>query len=497
MLFLVDTHAKTATSLPVATFASLALRERYDIQEWVLNTPALVGEDLLVVSTEFHGWDRTAERLDVLAVDRQGKLVVIELKRTAVGTAAELQALRYAAYCSTLSLDDVAELFVRHVGTREGTSPGVEDARTRIKEFIANPQFDTFDDKPRIILAAEEFPPEITATVLWLRDYRIEMSCVRLVPYWLDGRLMVDSNILIPLPETQQYMVRKARKEVELDSSRDVVPTIEEFIGRTGPEIQLLVQRFREWMLSRRDVQESVGKTLLSYRAVSDNAWLSWVELTRKEMRVALPPEAALDQIESLPTNYGWTKALVRSADDLQRVIDALAVDYGRRYITLSTADTEPWNGRDFYVSLGVGVHRDWEDCRRYGFISAGQGSWYSNSLRALEPGHRVFVYIPKTGYVGVGTVREGAVPVKEFLVHDANGAEIPILAAPVNAARMGENAEDAEKTEFLVRVDWVKTVSLKDALYVKGMFANQNSACRLTHTFTRDRLVEFFQLPD
>jgi len=71
----------------------------------------------------------------------------------------------------------------------------------------------------------------------------------------------------------------------------------------------------------------------------------------------------------------------------------------------------EPWNERDFYVSLGVGEHRRWTDCKRYGFISAGQGEWYSRTLKQLFPGARIFVCIPKEGYVGVGIVQEERVP--------------------------------------------------------------------------------------
>jgi hypothetical protein len=33
-----------------------------------------------------------------------------------------------------------------------------------------------------------------------------------------------------------------------------------------------------------------------------------------------------------------------------------------------------PWSGVDFFVSVGgsLGKYRDWEDMRRYGFVSAG-----------------------------------------------------------------------------------------------------------------------------
>lgn len=156
----------------------------------------------------------------------------------------------------------------------------------------------------------------------------------------------------------------------------------------------------------------------------------------------------------------------------------------------------EAWNGRDFYVSLGEGEHRTWEDCRKYGFISGGQGKWYSQTLKLLFPGSRVFVNIPKTGYVGVGTVKESAVPVKDFKVA-LDGNEVSILDAPVDAPNMGENADDLDLSEYLVRVEWLKAVPRNEAFWEKGLFAIQHTACRLTSSFTIERLSQHFGLDD
>jgi hypothetical protein len=157
-----------------------------------------------------------------------------------------------------------------------------------------------------------------------------------------------------------------------------------------------------------------------------------------------------------------------------------------------SSKKGESWNGIDYYVAFGQGEHRDWEDARRYGFISAGQGRWYSRTLEVLEPGVRIFVCIPGTGYVGVGTVLDKAVPAAEFRI-ELRGRESRLLDAPLNASSMSENSNDPEKSEFVVRVDWLKTVSIKEAVWEKGMFANQNSACRLRNRFTLEHLYDAF----
>lgn len=170
-----------------------------------------------------------------------------------------------------------------------------------------------------------------------------------------------------------------------------------------------------------------------------------------------------------------------------------------------SKKGSEPWNGRDFYVSLGEGERRNWDDCRKYGFVSGGGGKWYSQTLKLLFPGSRVFVNIPKTGYVGVGTVIEGAVPITDFEVLEdlMKGKvrefdyKIPILDAPLAASKMGENADDMDLCEYLVRVEWIKTVPRNEAYWEKGLFALQHTACRLTSSFTIDRLSQHFGLDD
>src|SRR5205823_5531152 len=115
----------------------------------------------------------------------------------------------------------------------------------------------------------------------------------------------------------------------------------------------------------------------------------------------------------------------------------------------------EIWNG-DFYVSLGEGPHRAWEDCRHYGFVSGGQGRWYSRTLDQLLPGARIFACVPEKGYVGVGLVTEGSQQVKAFTVN-MDGKDLPILEAPVHAPKMGENADNPELSEYLVRVEWIR----------------------------------------
>ncbi|BAM06288.1 PDDEXK family nuclease [Leptospirillum ferrooxidans] len=150
----------------------------------------------------------------------------------------------------------------------------------------------------------------------------------------------------------------------------------------------------------------------------------------------------------------------------------------GEPIISSNSTDSESrkWNG-EYYVSFGGNdKNRDWEEAIKYGFISAGGGAWYSNTLQMLAPGARIWVNIPGTGYVGVGRVISPAVPVENFRVKDE-----PIISLPLNIAKSNRSDVFPDSAEYLVGVDWIKTVPLAEAVKEKGFFGNQNSVARPT----------------
>lgn len=156
----------------------------------------------------------------------------------------------------------------------------------------------------------------------------------------------------------------------------------------------------------------------------------------------------------------------------------------------------ESWNGRDYYVSFGEGERRNWDDAVKYGYISAGGGLWYSKTLHTLTSGARIFVCIPGTGYVGVGTVTGSVTPITEFLVETDEGQK-PILEVPHKAEEMGKRADESDYAEYMVPVKWLKTLPREKAYWEKGMYANQNTVTKLRNRFTLERLIKYFGLEE
>ncbi len=199
-----------AEILPTS-FTSESLRERQDIQRWLRDKPEALGEPLFVLAEEFGDWEDARRRIDLLALDSEANLVVIELKRTEDGGLADLQAIRYAAMVSSMTLDDAIRAHERYMSKR-----GIQGlAGERILRFlgIEDPTTVVIGKAPRILLVAQDFSLEMTTTVLWLVERGLDIRCIQIVPYKLDQRLILDVQQVLPLDQATDYQVKIREKD--------------------------------------------------------------------------------------------------------------------------------------------------------------------------------------------------------------------------------------------------------------------------------------------
>ena len=87
------------------------MRERAHLQEWIAKYPSVLGEELLVIQKEFAGFSDTQERLDLLALDKEGSLRIIEHKLDDTGCDVTWQALKYASYCARLTKEKIRQIY--------------------------------------------------------------------------------------------------------------------------------------------------------------------------------------------------------------------------------------------------------------------------------------------------------------------------------------------------------------------------------------------------
>jgi hypothetical protein len=111
-----------------------------------------------------------------------------------------------------------------------------------------------------------------------------------------------------------------------------------------------------------------------------------------------------------------------------------------------------------------------------------------------LPVGARVFVHLAKAGYVAVGRDAREAKRFDEAEVL-VDGAWVRLADQELHAHYRHVDDVQDDNAEYVVPVRWIASLDQRDAYWEKGMFANQNSACKLRQQFTLDRLVTRFNL--
>lgn len=207
------------------SFATENLLERKDLQRLLKADITPLGDDLLVIAEEFGDWEDSNRRIDLLCLSNDGGLVVVEIKRTVDGGHMELQAIRYAAMVSSMTLEQAIQAYAK----ARGLPP--ETAETDVLEFL---QVDSQEEteltgEVRIILVSADFSTELTTAVLWLNRHDLDIICIRLRPYRIGNEVFVDATQIVPLPETADYEVKVRAQEKE---KRKVVGVRQDILRR-------------------------------------------------------------------------------------------------------------------------------------------------------------------------------------------------------------------------------------------------------------------------
>ncbi len=212
-MYRIDKASNNVVKLEERLFKDLKIREREHLQEWIAKNPEMLGEELLIIQKEFDGFNDTNERLDLLALDKEGGLVIIENKLDDTGRNVVWQALKYASYCSTLTTKQIIKLYQSFLD-KSGANT---DAKESLLEFLERDEEELLLNRgdQRIIFVANNYRKEVTSTVLWLLQHNVLVQCFRATPFSMGEEMFLQVEQIIPLPETQEFMIDAREKEIE------------------------------------------------------------------------------------------------------------------------------------------------------------------------------------------------------------------------------------------------------------------------------------------
>jgi hypothetical protein len=448
---------------------------------------------------------------DLIAVDTEGRLTIIEIKLRKSGEARRAvvaQILTYAAYLKGLDLQALEDLLRPHLARLEKAA--VTDAVAAADQsgdfdlgtFRENLAASLVSGRFRLVLVLDEAPSELVQLVGYFESIStgVTVDLVTVSAFEAGAEQILVPQRVDPehdLEQAVQTATKTSGAKREVDGAEPFEQAIERAPATDQDGLRRLVEWARELEAQRLASLRTVfgeGRQILLVWVPGQKAGLvsiwndagAYLSLWRTVfVRLAWRQLPALEQLLGKPIGQGT---------GVREPSDALLEALTQAYREASTGQPT-WNKRDFYVAFGEDRRRNWDDARKYGFIGAGGGEWYSRSLKQLKPGHRVFAYIPKGsgvgGYVGVGEVIGDAVMARDFRVDDG-GDRVPYLDV-AQAPDAGKDVDNPALAEWVVPVRWLQARQREQAIKDSDFFANQNSAVKLTHGYTLERLCEAF----
>lgn len=275
-MYLINKTENKIEKVAEKSFSELGFKERDNLQEWIANNPECLGEDLLIIQKEFDGFNDTNERLDLLALDNRGNVVVIENKLDDSGRDVTWQVLKYASYCSSLTKVQLKDIYQKYLDKKGKNENAVEN----LSEFYSNTEFNELQlnqgTSQRIIMIAGNFRKEVTSTALWLTNYKLRIQCFKVTPYTHGENIYLDIEQIIPMKDVEDYVISMA------DKAQEDIATQESSKARYGLRFEFWTRYLKE-LNKKSDLYKNIspgkdnwigtgsGLSAVSYNSVISN----------------------------------------------------------------------------------------------------------------------------------------------------------------------------------------------------------------------------------
>lgn len=198
------------------SLSALSLKERKDLQQWILDDTTLVEPGLLVLTEEYAAWTShdgasVKDRLDILALDQSGRTVIVELKRDDAPSDIHLQAITYAAMASRFTIADLVRIH-RAFKVGRGEESSAADVESSLQQHVDDELSEDLLKAPRIILVARSFPPQVTASAVWLNSLRLDVKLVQIRVWKSAVDTVLTSSVVYPVPGAEEFIVEPDRQ---------------------------------------------------------------------------------------------------------------------------------------------------------------------------------------------------------------------------------------------------------------------------------------------
>lgn len=179
-----------ATPAQMVSLEEAGLANRADLQEWLAANPEILGQAVKIVTFDLEGPGGSTgpghDRLSVLGLDPDGRLVVAELKwgRT---SDTDVGAIKLAAQVSRLLPESLADVYASFHNRSQGEfGLTADDALADLQAHAPDLSQESLR-RPRIVLLARDFSPILTSSVVWLSEVGLDLRLVQVSAFRSNG----------------------------------------------------------------------------------------------------------------------------------------------------------------------------------------------------------------------------------------------------------------------------------------------------------------------
>jgi len=188
MIFSISKNGKS-----IAPFDSDWVPKELELESYILGgaesengilNSAVFGEQMLLVRNQPSTFSK--KRADILALDRQGNGVIIELKRDVGEAGVETQALQYLAAFAPFA----GTAFIKEFSS----NPTALEARVR--GFVGEDAVDSLNKRHRIILVARRFDRTLFSMGKWFGANGVAFRCIEYTPFAVGDQKFLSFSVV-------------------------------------------------------------------------------------------------------------------------------------------------------------------------------------------------------------------------------------------------------------------------------------------------------------
>jgi len=174
-------------------FEKISTDKEKKIEDFIETHPSILGDDIFVIGRQV---STPVGIPDIVGLDKNGNLVIVELKKGLPARKIVAQILDYAVWGEGLQYDDLNKI------AKENHLVGGQDLYKKFEKIYGNIP-EPFNQYQRLYLISEEFDPKTVGICRYLKRNEIDISCITINFHKSGEHELVDTDLVVGSEETK------------------------------------------------------------------------------------------------------------------------------------------------------------------------------------------------------------------------------------------------------------------------------------------------------